>query len=450
MQNAHGFGGKLVSPKRTRSARSSTDSKDKVAGLSTEYRPGWSLPGPFYSDETVYRADLERIWRTGWLFAGHSCEIPKAGDFFTLEIDTDSIVIIRAGDGVIRGFHNVCRHRGSLICTEASGHAKKLVCPYHQWTYGLNGELLACRGMGDDFDKSRFHLKQVAVEELEGFIYFSLARNPWKIERAREVLSTLVRPQGFNKAKVAKAVDYLVKANWKLVWENNRECYHCNVNHPQYIKANFDHYNADDTTPRIKAQIDAAVRRAEELPNLVDSTATRKDGGMTCFPDAENNIWFSANRTPLVDGYLSESMDGKKVAPLMGDYREFRCDTLRIRTLPNFWNHSSCDHAVSTRLLPAGPQLTSIRVCWLVDEKAQEGTDYDLAKLMPFWQLTSEQDWEICERQQRGVNSSAYSPGPYSTYKEYNVDGFVRWYMKLLGSKDAGISPGRSEHDFSK
>ena len=112
----------------------------------------------------------------------------------------------------------------------------------------------------------------------------------------------------------------------------------------------------------------------------------------------------------------------------------FRSDVgiLRIRALPNFWNHSSCDHAVSTRLLPAGPRLTAIRVWWLVDEKAIEGRDYDLSKLVPFWQLTSEQDWLICERQQKGVNSSAYTPAPYSTFKEYNVESFVKWYLKTI------------------
>jgi len=125
------------------------------------------------------------------------------------------------------------------------------------------------------------------------------------------------------------------------------------------------------------------------------------------------------------------------VAPLMGDYKNAHIDTLRIRTLPNFWNHSSCDHGVSSRLLPVGPQLTSVRVWWLVSAGAFEGRDYELPKLMPFWQLTSEQDWEICERQQRGINSSAYAPGPYSTYKEYNVASFVRWYLKSLNSTKA-------------
>jgi Rieske 2Fe-2S family protein len=153
---------------------------------------------------------------------------------------------------------------------------------------------------------------------------------------------------------------------------------------------------------------------------------------MTKFPDAERDIWFSANRTPLVEGWVSESMDGKQVAPLMGDYTAPDVGTLRMRTLPNFWNHSSCDHAVSTRLLPVGPQLTSVQVTWLTDEKEIEGRDYELSQVLPFWQLTSEQDWEICENQQRGVNSSAYKPGPYSTFKEYNVESFVRWYLKKL------------------
>jgi Rieske 2Fe-2S family protein len=416
-------------------------STDKIAALTAEHRPGWSLPGAFYSDETVYRADLERIWREGWLFAGHRCEIPKPGDYFTLELDADPLVIVRGEDGTVQGFHNVCRHRGSLVCTEPSGHSKKLVCPYHQWTYALDGRLLACRGMHEDLDKSQFSLKPIHVREIEGLIYLSLADSPSDFEPASRLLSPLVRPQGFSQAKVAKAVTYLVKANWKLVWENNRECYHCNLNHPQYIKANFDHYNADDTTPHIQEKIQAAFRRSEQKRAAVGTSATHKQSGMTSFPDPENNIWYSANRTPLVEGYVTESMDGSRVAPLMGDYREPGADTLRIRTLPNFWNHSSCDHGVSTRLLPAGPQLTSVRVWWLVDAAAEEGRDYKLDALMPFWQLTSEQDWEICERQQRGINSSAYTPGPYSRYKEYNVEGFVRWYLKVLAAST--IQPQR-------
>jgi Rieske 2Fe-2S family protein len=402
----------------------------RIESLAARCQPGWSLPHEFFSDEEIYRRDLERVWREGWLFAGHSCEIPKIGDYFTLQVDADSVIVIRADSGHIHAIHNVCRHRGSMICDESAGHVSRLVCPYHQWTYGLDGSLLACRGMQEDLDKSQFGLKRVCLEEVEGLLFISLAAEPSSFGPAREALAPLLKPQGFRRARVAKAVDYLVKANWKLVWENNRECYHCNLNHPQYIKANFDHYNTDDAAPRIREQMTQAAAKVEAKWAEAGLAATHKDTGMTTFPDAERNIWFSANRTPLVEGWVSETMDGQQSAPLMGDYKDPDVGTLRMRTLPNFWNHSSCDHGVSTRLLPAGPQLTAIRVWWLVDANAVEGRDYDLKKLMPFWQLTSEQDWQICERQQRGVSSSAYVPGPYSTYKEYNVEGFVRWYLK--------------------
>jgi Rieske 2Fe-2S family protein len=405
---------------------------EPLASLITRCRPGWALPGEFYSGETVYQADLDRVWRRGWLFAGHDCEIPNPGEYFLLQVAQDSIILLRGDDGEVRGFHNVCRHRGSLLCTESAGHVARLVCPYHQWTYGRDGALLACRGMPEELNKSQFGLKEVHTREVEGLIYLSLAEEPLPFEPAQQLLSALVRPQGLRRAKVAKVVDYLVKANWKLIWENNRECYHCNANHPQYIKANFDHYNADDTTPRIREQMAVAVRESEEKWATAGLAATHKQTGMTLFPDAENNVWYSANRTPLRDGYVSETMDGRQVAPLMGEYQSPDVGTLRMRTLPNFWNHSSCDHAVSTRLLAAGPQHTAIRVWWLVDANAVEGRDYDLTNLMPFWQLTSEQDWEICERQQRGVNSSAYTPGPYSPFKEYNVDSFVRWYLGVM------------------
>jgi glycine betaine monooxygenase A len=403
-----------------------------IRDLLSRQPAGHCLLREFYSDDEVYQLDCQRVWRTGWLFAGHSCEIPNSGDYFTVEIDADSIIVTRDQKGQARALHNVCRHRGSMICDAPEGQVKRLVCPYHRWTYDLDGKLLHAPGMQEDLDKTELGLRAVHIREIAGLIFISLASQPPEFDAAYELLGELAKPQGLGRAKVAKSVDYLVKANWKLVWENNRECFHCNANHPQYIKANFDHYNADDTTPRIREQMAAAISRSEAKWAASGLVVSHKQTGMTTFPDAERNIWYSANRTALVDGFVSESMDGAQVAPLMGDYHDNDVGTLRMRTLPNFWNHSSCDHGVSTRLLPKGPQLTAIRVWWLVDQAAVEGRDYDLAKLIPFWQLTSEQDWEICERQQRGVNSHAYIPGPYSTYKEYNVDAFIRWYLRQL------------------
>lgn len=403
--------------------------------LARTRKEGWSLPGNFYRDPALYQRDLATVWRNGWLFAAHSCELPGAGDYVTLEVGDDPIVVVRGEDGVVHAMHNVCRHRGSLVCTEPCGHVTRLVCPYHQWAYGLDGHLVGWRGMQDELKKEDFRLMKVSAREVEGLIFINLSANPSPFELARETLAPLLRPQGFAKAKVAKMVDYLVPANWKLVWENNRECYHCNVNHPQYIRANFDHYNQDDTTPRIREAMEAVSDRTARKWSDA-GIPTHAQTGMTTFPDVERDIWFSANRTPLVEGWMSETMDGRMVAPLMGEYADGDVGTLRVRTLPNFWNHSSCDHGVSTRLLPVGPDKTAVRVWWLVEGGAVEGRDYDLGKLMPFWQLTSEQDWLICERQQKGVTSSAYRPGPYSTYKEYNVEGFIRWYLARFGRED--------------
>ena len=294
-----------------RSAGPSPAARNNLGSAAAQYRPGWSLPGGFYSDPEVYRVDIERVWRRGWLFAAHSCELLKPGDYITLVVDTDSLIVIRGEDGAVRGLHNVCRHRGSLVCPEPAGHALRLVCPYHQWTYGGDGRLLACRGMPEELDKSAFGLRPVHTREVEGLIYVSLAEAPPDFEPAARVLGAAVHPQGLTRAKVAKAMDYRVQANWKLVWENNRECFHCNANHPQYIKANFDHFNSDDTTPRIKSEIGAAVRRGEAKWAAAGLAATHQESGMTRFPDAERNLWYSANRTPLVDGYVSETMDGE-------------------------------------------------------------------------------------------------------------------------------------------
>lgn len=403
-----------------------------AAGACPEWR---SLPGEFFTSDEIYRADLDRVWRRGWLFAGHDCEILNAGDYFTFNVGADPLIVIRGEDGVVRAFHNVCRHRGTLLCRKPSGSARQLVCPYHQWVYGKDGKLLSCRGMHEGLDSDSLGLLPVATENLCGFIFVKLDDRPVDFGPARKQLEPMLKPQGVDRAKVARAVNYTVRANWKLVWENNRECYHCNLNHPQYIKANYDHFNTDDTSPEMMARIDEKSRKSEEAWGRQGLAITHQASGMAPFPSSGEHGWFSINRTLLSDGYVSETMDGKQVAPLMGDYTDNSVGTLRFRTVPNMWCHASCDHVVSTRLLPIDKATTEVRVIWLVDKKAEEGSDYDLEKLMPFWQLTSEQDWELCEAAQLGVQSSGYRPGPYSTHKEYNVERFVRWYLEQLKKK---------------
>ena len=394
-------------------------------------QPGHGLPRPFYHEELIYQAEMETIWRQGWLFAGHSCQIPNPGNYFLYEVDGDSVIIVRSDDGRVKAFYNVCRHRGSVICQEAEGTIKRFICPYHQWTYDRNGRLLLQNGMQPGLDKSQLSLHPAHAREVEGLIFISLAQAPIDFVAAYQAIAPVAKPQGMARARVARVMDFEVDSNWKLVWENNRECYHCNVNHPQYIKANFDHYNADDTIPRVAERLKTVTNRLE-TKLAAQGMQLREETGMTEFPDPEHGIWYAANRTPNEEGYVSETMDGKQVAPLMGDYTDPEVGTLRVRTLPNFWVHASCDHSVAVRLTPNGRTHTSIRMIWLVDGKAEAGRDYDLEKLLPFWLLTAEQDWAICGNQQRGVNSHAYTPGPLSTYKEYNLERFLVWYLQAL------------------
>jgi Rieske 2Fe-2S family protein len=258
------------------------------------------------------------------------------------------------------------------------------------------------------------------------------------IAAARHELDTALAPQGLARAKVAHRLAYSVSANWKLVWENNRECWHCHVGHPEYVNANFD---ALPDTPRNRQLAQArASDHARALASLAGDGGELLAGadrhsepGLYRFPT--KGRWWSANRTPLAPGYVTESLDGEPVAPLMGDYADHDVGTLRVRTVPNFWCHASADHAVLTRLLPRGPESTDVQVQWLVAAHAQEGRDYSLERLLPFWQLTSEQDWSLCERNQLGASSPAFIPGPHSPSREYNVIAFVDWYLDRIRTR---------------
>jgi glycine betaine monooxygenase A len=403
--------------------------------LLVEHKPGFALQREFHTDAGIYQLDLARIWRRGWLFAAHSCEVKRPGDYVVFDVDTDSIIIMRGDDGVIHALHNTCRHRGMKLCAAASGHVARIVCPYHQWSYSRYGTLLTCGGMDadGDLDRADFNLRGVHVREVGGLIFVCLADDPMPFDGAGHALGEHLWPQGLERARVAATRRYEVRANWKLVWENNRECWHCEGGHPQYVRANYDTAATDDAAlaRRIAAQAAATSARLEAHGLAID----HRKAGMVPFP--RPGEWWSINRTPLVPGWVSESMDGRPVAPLMGAYPTYDVGTLRMRTMPNFWNHSSSDHSVSTRLAPAGPQTTLAQVQWLVHEDAVEGRDYRLDALLPFWQLTSEQDWDLCERNQAGVNSSAFTPGPYSTKREYNVLRYVDWYLSQISGTGA-------------
>ncbi|MGF1579653.1 MAG: aromatic ring-hydroxylating dioxygenase subunit alpha [Gemmataceae bacterium] len=383
-----------------------------------------SLPQPFYTSELIHRADNELVWGRCWLFAALSCELNTPGDFRTFSLGDDELILVRGDDGVVRGFHNSCRHRGSRICTTTAGHTKKFLCPYHHWSYDRSGGLVGGPRMPENFDKSQYGLVPVATEEVGGFVFIHLGGKPRNFVEAAKAIAAQLELHDLRQAKIANSMEYRVNANWKIVFENNRECYHCRAHHPEYIRATLDVDRDEGRNVEVVAWENEKHReRWEELG--LDTSAVNASSDMT-------GGWFRANRAPLRSGYVTESLNGKPVSRLMGRLPNFDVGTARITTFPNFWCHANSDHAVATQLLPVGPQETLIRVIWLVHPDAEEGVDYHLAQLLPFWKRTSEQDWKICEAQQQGIRSSGYRPGPYLPGVEDNVDRFVDWYLREL------------------
>jgi glycine betaine catabolism A len=212
------------------------NARDEMLGLLEGRRGGFSLPQPFYFDPAFFRLDLELIFSREWLFVGHECELPNPGTFFTLQIGDYPVVVVRDLEGRIRAFHNTCRHRGSRVCAADKGAAVRLVCPYHQWSYGLDGKLLFARHPPDGFDKTKFGLKSVACENVAGCVFICLADAPPDFAPFRRLIEPYFAPHRLAEAKVAHESAIVEKGNWKLVWENNRECYHCSANHPELCR----------------------------------------------------------------------------------------------------------------------------------------------------------------------------------------------------------------------
>jgi Rieske 2Fe-2S family protein len=395
-----------------------------VEPLIASRQRGFSLPQPFYTDEELFQLDLERVFRRRWLFAGLTCQIRKPGDYFTFDVGTDSLVVIRGDDDSVCALFNTCRHRGSRICADSTGHVGKLVCPYHQWAYERDGRLTGARWMGEDFDRSQYPLHQAHVQIVCGLIFVCLAESPPDFEAARRAIEPHARPHGLDRAKICHVEDYTVQANWKVLFENNRECYHCPVGHPEFCKTNYDLGMPGDQR---------SSNRYEEI--LREKHAYWRSLGLeteaTNFPDGE---WFRAARMPLKEGCVTESLDGQPVAPLMGDLTARGTGSLRIITLPNAWFHADSDYANSTQLIPLGPALTRARITWLVREDAREGVDYDRERVAALWKITTEQDWRLCENNQAGIQSTRYQPGPLSPLTEHGVETFIQWYLGQLSA----------------
>jgi Rieske 2Fe-2S family protein len=399
--------------------------RDTMLSRLRHRKPETPLSRDFYCSQEDYQVDLEMIWYRDWLFAGHDCEVGNAGDYLTVQVGDYPVVIVRDRDGSIRAFHNSCRHRGSRICSTVHGNSVRLVCPYHQWTYQLDGRLMAARDMGSDFDKSKHGLKPVHCATVGGYIWICLGKTAPDFEQIRRHVEPYFAPHKLHQTKVAFESTTVENANWKLVWENNRECYHCAANHPELCR----------TFPEDPAV--TGVSGGADNPKIVAKWQHWESIGLPSQFNLSANGQYRTARMPLIEGAVSYTMTGNAAVrrALTDTVTEKDIGTLLLFHYPTTWNHVMADHATSFRLLPLGPMHTQLTTKWLVHKDAVEGVDYDVKEMTEVWMATNAEDKRVCQENQIGVTSPAYDPAPYSPVHEGGAAQFLDWYCSHLENR---------------
>ena len=394
-----------------------------VQSLLAARAPNHSLPRAFYTDAEVFQADMERIWYKSWLFTVPACELPKPGSYVTHRVGLYSVILVRGNDKVIRAFHNSCRHRGSTLCREHKGTKPKLVCPYHQWTYELDGRLLWARDMDADFDPKQHGLNPVHCREVNGLVYICLADEAPNFEDFVAEAARYLAPHDLTNSKIAYESAIIEKGNWKLVWENNRECYHCAANHPSLTRT----FPED---PKLSGGVGG-----EGMSGVLDEHVARCEaaGAPSAFLiDPKEGRW-RFSRIPLLDKAESYTLDGKVAVTKPNSSFPFKdAGTLLCFNYPSTWNHFLSDHTILFRVTPISEMETEVRTVWLVNKDAVEGVDYDVKRLTEVWIATNDEDRVVVENNQEGILSPGYRPGPYSSTQESGVIQFVDWYCDTL------------------
>jgi nitrite reductase/ring-hydroxylating ferredoxin subunit len=258
-----------------------------VRAALAQHRGGHALPQAFALSPAIHAHELDTIWRASWLFGGPSAQVRLPGDFFRLDmVAGDSVIIVRGEDGELHGLHNTCRHRGMPICPQPSGHARRWVCPYHQWSYGLDGRLLGCSGEQADVDRDAYGLHRAAVAEVGGLVFVWFGPDPAAIDDCARDLAPALAAQGLDRARVAHVIDYEVRANWKLRHRHAARAYRpellvprqrrpCrpDASAPSGTGADFDPADVAGrrvraTRPRLRSGSPAAILEADQRAGL--------------------------------------------------------------------------------------------------------------------------------------------------------------------------------------
>jgi Rieske 2Fe-2S family protein len=385
----------------------------RIRTLLDQRRPNHTLPRALYVDPDVHDFDLEAIFGHSWVMLGFEVELPAPGAYLSAMIGRSPVLVIRGRDGVLRGFHNSCRHRGAQLCEPGTGRRPRIVCPYHQWVYDLDGALLKADRMAPDFDPATHGLRPIQIETVAGSIYACLADDPPDFAPFRDAVGPLLEPHDLLNAKVAVTGTLVEAANWKLVMENARECYHCAVRHPELSR----------TFP-----VDRKSLTEDEERHITDAFAARMERmGLGVGP--VEGAWWQAGRFPLNPGVVSLTMDGAPVvAKPLGAVGDGDVGSLRWALEPNSFAHALGDYVFFFSAMPTAPLETLVTAKWLVHKDAVEGVDYHPDRLAELWNRTNDQDRQLAELNQRGVNSVGYVPGPYSEEAESLVARFTDWY----------------------
>ncbi|HWI23100.1 MAG TPA: aromatic ring-hydroxylating dioxygenase subunit alpha [Baekduia sp.] len=374
-----------------------------MASIIEQPRYFTSLPRDYYVSQEIYDVEMERVFQRQWLYAGHVSQIRETGDFFSRLIGPESLIITRDQEGAARAFFNVCRHRGAQLCeTGTAGRTKRFVCPYHSWTYATDGRLLGAPGANDgvDFDFSDWSLHEALCDTFYGSIWVWLG-DPDEAPSLRETLEArtndveMLRAIEPEKTKIAHQEIYDIKANWKLLMENNCECYHCAGAHPS-LAATCDYAGF--------------------------YTATYDENGEIA------GVHF-----PLREGMNTFSLDGEWVCkkPLgVGFVPNYSCGYVNVPFFsgPVYF----ADHGVQLDLTPLDKDNTRLVSQWFVHEDAVEGVDYDIEKLIGVFHVTNLEDGELAALNARGVNSRRFVPGPNNATREAFVKAALEQYLALM------------------
>ena len=402
---------------------------NEIKDLINKQKDNHSLDQAFYVDDKIFDLDLKNIFSKQWVFVGHISRIPNFGDYFLFNIGKESIIIIRDKNDSIYAHYNVCRHRGSQICLEEAGNKKLLVCPYHAWSYNLDGSIKSARMMNDDFNKKEWTLHKCNLKIFEGLIFINLSDNPNSFEEFISPTKKFIEFHGLSNAKIAYRKIYPTNGNWKLTLDNFHECYHCQPAHPEYCAVHDPEYimaygAGNNTGPS-----------SEKFNKILNdwNTKVQNMGHITGeYSETEfNNYSRSAERTPLREGKFTETKSGKPIAKLMGKFKQYDNGYTSVGTSP-FNSLLMCnDFATLFTFIPKATLYTEVELMWLVHKDAKEGVDYNLEEMIWMWDETTIADKRIIEDNQKGVLSKKYLPGPLSQM-EKGLEKFKIWYLKQL------------------